>query len=289
MAARQPGNRRWSRVIVTRPAHEAAHWVQVLTERGWPAQALPLIDITAPRQPQAREAVQQARQRWSEWDALMFVSAAAVRHFFDGTLPPLAPGVPGRTRGWAPGPGTARVLAGALQDVGLTPDRIDAPPADAGQFDSEHLWPVVQAQVRPGFRLLVVRGASAAVDEDAPGLPTGSGREWLIERCRDLGAQVDVCVAYERHAPQWSPQASACALEGAREGNLWLFSSSQALQNLLLAMPGVSWAHAAALCTHPRIADCAREAGFGCVVGSRPALVDVVAALESEPQSPRDI
>lgn len=255
--------------------------MQALIQQGWPAQALPLIEITPPRQPQMLAVLQRARSRWSQWDALMFVSAAAVRHFFDGTLPPFAPGAGERTRCWAPGPGTARVLAGALQDLGMALDRIDAPPVDAGQFDSEHLWPVVADQVRPGFRLLVVRGANVSAEEDAPEASAGKGREWLIERCREQGAQVDVCVAYERHAPEWTPLASASALEATREGSLWLISSSQALQHLLVALPAASWARAAALCTHPRIAERAREAGFGCVIGSRPALEDVLAALES--------
>ena len=274
-------------MIVTRPAQEAAQWVRALSQHGWPAQALPLIDIASPRQPQALAALQAARSRWSQWDALMFVSAAAVRHFFDGGVPPQGPAEVGRPRCWAPGPGTAKALAAVLQGAGIAADCIDAPPADAGQFDSEHLWPVVAAQVRPGFRLLVVRGAGAGAEEGSSGAATGNGREWLIERCRDLGAQVDICAAYERHAPAWSPPARAAALDGAREGSLWLFSSSQALEHLLAAMPGVSWARADALCTHPRIAERAREAGFGCVVGSRPALADVVAALESASEEPR--
>ncbi|MGE3348297.1 MAG: uroporphyrinogen-III synthase, partial [Ramlibacter sp.] len=38
---------------------------------------------------------------------------------------------------------------------------------------------------------------------------------------------------------------------------------------------------ARAVATHPRIAQAAREAGFGVVCESRPALADVVASIES--------
>lgn len=288
MTAVQPAGRRWSRVIVTRPVHEAAHWVTALNERGWLAQALPLIEITPPRQAQALAALQHARDHWSQWDALMFVSAAAVRHFFDGVSLQASLHERCGTRFWVPGPGTAKVLAGALKGASMPPDCIDAPPTDAGQFDSEHLWPMVAGQVQPGFRLLVVRGASVAADEESPGVPTGKGRDWLIERCRERGAQVDVCVAYERHAPAWAPQERSAAIEASARGSLWLLSSSQALDHLQSALPQARWDGAAALCTHPRIAQRAREAGFGHVFSSRPALADVLAALESPPESPQD-
>ena len=68
--------------------------------------------------------------------------------------------------------------------LGLGPDRIDQPPADAPQFDSEHLWPVVSSQARPGARVLVVRGVSASADGVPAGGAEGSGREWLLEQVK---------------------------------------------------------------------------------------------------------
>ncbi|MGM9428004.1 uroporphyrinogen-III synthase [Hydrogenophaga sp. MI9] len=271
---------RWSRVFVTRPRDEGSAWVDALRERGWPALSLPLIDIGAPRDPAALAALAQARVDWPEKDALMFVSAAAVQHFF-AERPTAFRHSGSRTRFWSPGPGTARALARALAPLGVAASRIDAPPADAAQFDSEHLWPVVEAQVHPGLRLLVVRGASTSADGEAAGGATGSGREWLLDRCREKGALVERCVAYERHAPRWSDAQRAEALAGTEADSLWLFSSSEAVAHLVAALPAADWSHAQALCTHERIAQAARDAGFGSVFSSRPALDDVLRSLES--------
>jgi uroporphyrinogen-III synthase len=275
------------RVIVTRPAAEADHWVQALRASGWQADALPLIEITEPRDPQAQAALTQHRRHWWQADALMFVSAAAVRHFFarDVAAPPTQH--PLTTRFWAPGPGTARSLAQALAGLGVSADRIDVPPTDAAQFDSEHLWPVVAAQLHTGTRVLLVRGYSPELDDsrDVPrdtqrdaALP-GTGRDWLIQRCEAAGAQVEACVAYERRAPVLCVADRALIHDASGAGQLWLFSSSEALTNLQALAPEHDWSAAAALATHPRITVAARAAGFGQVIESRPALPDVVSAL----------
>lgn len=151
----------WSRVFVTRPRDEGQAWVEALRRHGWPALSLPLIDIGPPRDAEALAGLAQARAGWFGQDALMFVSAAAVQHFFDGLSAAVPPVSGSKTRFWAPGPGTARALAAALAPLGVDASRIDSPAADAPQFDSEHLWPVVAPQVHPDFRLLLVRGASA--------------------------------------------------------------------------------------------------------------------------------
>lgn len=277
---------RWSRVIVTRPADEATVWVQALRKRDWPAVALPLIGIGPPRDPEAVAELQRARSDWPACDALMFVSAAAVQHFFaEASSVRSAP--PGnRTRFWAPGPGTARALAQVLPALGVDASRIDAPPADAAQFDSEHLWPVVQDQMREGARVLVVRGTSTDIDGSPQGGAAGSGREWLMARCRERGARVATCVAYERHAPAWNALERSQALLASDAQSLWLFSSSEAISHLHGALPSTDWSQAQALCTHGRIAQAAQEIGFGHVITSRPALEDVLRALESAQSLP---
>jgi uroporphyrinogen-III synthase len=272
-------------VIVTRPAAEADHWVQALRASGWQAEALPLIDITEPVDSSAQTALTQHRHQWWQADALMFVSAAAVRHFFARDVASPLPEHPLATRFWAPGPGTARSLAQALVGLGVSADRIDAPPTDAIQFDSEHLWPVVAAQLHPNAWVLIVRGHSPELDDarDAPreGALPGTGRDWLIQRCEAAGAQVSACVAYERRAPVLSAAERALSQNASGAGQLWLFSSSEALNNLQALAPGHDWAAVTALATHPRIAAAARAVGFGQVIESRPALPDVVSALKS--------
>ena len=124
-----------SRVIVTRPAREAAHWVEQLIARGHAAVALPLIAIGACTEPGARAAIAQARAQLGSYRAAMFVSGNAVDYFFE-EKEPLALSTPAqtaiKTRAWAPGPGTVR----ALLRAGIPRDGIDSPAPDATQFDS---------------------------------------------------------------------------------------------------------------------------------------------------------
>jgi uroporphyrinogen-III synthase len=281
--ARRPEPGRVARLIVTRPATEAAHWVQVLHSHGWPAHALPLINIGEPTSAEARAALQAWRVDWQRADALMFVSGAAVSHFFsEGVAPPTSPIT---TRFWAPGPGTARQLAQALATLGLAPECIDAPAEDAAQFDSEHLWPVVAPQVRAGSRILIVRGLSVGAPHGASAA-VGNGRDWLIRQCEAAGAWVDGCVAYERRPPVLGEGDAQRMLEATKVGSVWLFSSSEALAALQDLSPGADWSAATALVTHPRIARTACDVGFGRVIESRPSLPDVLRALESERSAP---
>ena len=277
---RPTGLRRLDRLIVTRPAPEAAAWVNALRDQGWPAQALPLIDIAAPETDSDLQTLRHWRAHWAEADAILFVSGAAVNHFFaEGVAQSTSPA---HTRFWAPGPGTARLLEQAIGPLGLPPDRIDAPAADAEQFDSEHLWPVVSSQVGPGRRVLIVRGSSSGAPDGPDAMAVaGNGRDWLIRQCRAAGAQVEGCVAYARRAPALSAADRARVHAATADGSVWLFSSSEALAPLQALHPAPAWASASALVTHPRIAATAQQAGFGHVVQTRPALSDVVRALES--------
>lgn len=251
------------RVIVTRPAREAARWVDALRAAGLDAQALPLIGIAPVAD---RKDLQAALQRSGDYAALMFVSAAAVEHFFDGAGA-IAAGL--RSRCWATGPGTVR----ALQQAGVPASAIDAPETDAGQFDSEALWARVHVQVSSGARVLIVRGG------DAAGQP--AGRAWLSREIAAAGGACDIVVAYRRIAAPFDDAARALAAEGARGEAIWLFSSAEAIARLRAAMPGTAWASARAVATHPRIAEAARDAGFGAVRVSSPAPGALIASIES--------
>ncbi|MBX3652901.1 MAG: uroporphyrinogen-III synthase [Ramlibacter sp.] len=257
------------RVLVTRPPREAQRWVEALQASGCDALALPLLEITPTRD---RAALQQACRALDSYQALMFVSGNAVDHFFREKAVLAQEGRPLhaiKNRAWATGPGTRDALLAA----GVAPGQIEAPAEDAGQFDSEALWQRVGGTVQAGDRVLIVRGA------DSRG--QASGRDWLAGQLQAAGARVDQVLAYERHAPQWTVAQRALAQAAAGDGSVWLFSSSEAVANLRHAMPGQSWQRARAVATHPRIAGAAREAGFGVVCESRPALADVVASIES--------
>jgi uroporphyrinogen-III synthase len=105
------------------------------------------------------------------------------------------------------------------------------------------------------------------------------GREWLAERIVHAGGSVDFVVSYQRSAPIFSAVDQALAQQAATDGSVWLFSSSEALTHLVNKLPGQSLAGARALATHPRIAQAAKDAGFGRVLVSRPTLADVMACL----------
>lgn len=264
------------RLIVTRPRREAANWVRDLQAAGWEALALPLIEVGP-----APDPVPLARA-WAlaaDCAALMFVSANAVRYFFEAK--PLKSLVfigdeAIKTRAWATGPGTAE----ALLSAGVAPQLIDGPDARAAQMDSEALWQVVGPGVVAGSRVLIVRGR----DRDQTPSSTadaGVGREWLAERLRAAGAHVEFVVAYERGRPVFSREALELAAQAARDGSLWLFSSAEAVANLGACLPGADWRQACALATHPRIASAAQSLGFGQVRVTRAGLANLLASIES--------
>lgn len=262
------------RAIVTRPAREAAQWVADLRTRGIVAQALPLIAIGPVTDPALRDALQQARARWSDYRAVMFVSGNAVQYFFESNQPPALihqAQTAIKTRAWAPGPGTVA----ALRQAGLAPERIDGPAADAVQYDSEALWQVVGPQIGPGDRVLIVRGTNTPTAEG------GNGREWLAGAIAAAGATVDFVAAYERGAPRLDAGQQALAHAAASDGSVWLLSSSEAVTHLGTVLPAQHWGQARALATHPRIAQAALAAGFGSVKECRPAFDEVVASIES--------
>ncbi len=267
------------RALVTRPAHEAAQWTHDLCAHGIQARALPLIGIRALSEPALRQALEHARHAAASYDAVMFVSPNAVRHFFQVfEQNPAHAGVQPQElainiEAWAPGPGTAQ----ALLQAGVAAHRISAPAPGSAQFDSEALWPVVSGRLRPGARVLVVRGA----DADAGATAGGQGRPWLAQQLAGCGAVVDFVAAYGRCGPSWDEAEQALARAAAGDGTTWLLSSSEALAHLAQALPGQDWSGARALATHARIAQAARAAGFGRVHECRPTLADVAASIKS--------
>jgi uroporphyrinogen-III synthase len=295
-----------TRVIVTRPAADAAAWVEPLRAAGFVVDALPLIEIVAAAAP----GTVAASRSLDAYDACFFVSGNAVTFFFasnhvqaytnsapvaikkglssasdvnstSGAMLHLPPTL----RCMAPGPGTAK----ALIEAGVDPAQIDTPPLEAGQFDSQTLWQQLATRNWHGQRVLIVRGDSppakatpnrpARADDDI-GAP---GRDWIARQWTLAGAHVDFVVVYQRQVPHWSAAQLARARAASADGSVWLFSSSEAVDNLLglPAMAGVGWRAARAVATHPRIVERVRAAGWGVVTVSRPTLADITASIES--------
>lgn len=261
------------RVIVTRPRHEAPKWVTALADAGYRAVALPLIEVAPAVHTQP---VLDAWARLHTFDAVMFVSGSAVDYFF-ASKPPQSQAFTAqaaiKTRAFVTGPGSYA----ALQRAGVPAQNVDAPDLQAGSFDSEALWAVVRQRVHSGSRLLIVRGGDSAAGAG----DTGLGRDWFASQATAAGASVEYVVAYQRLCPTWSAQEHVLVQEAAADGSLWLFSSSEAIANLVALCPGQSWQGARALATHPRIAQAAKDAGFAVVCESRPTVDALLASIES--------
>ena len=276
------------RVIVTRPETDAQAWLDAIQKAGHEAVYLPLIEIGPAPDAQA---VDLAWQQWPRWQAVMFVSAQAVRMFF--AQRPMQAG----PRFWATGPGTRQ----ALIEAGVAAHAIDAPNADSAQFDSEALWQVVSPSLKKQVPVLIVRGNEDSLDSNPtltanananasansnpsnnqPVNPQGVGRDWLAQQIIQAGASVEFVVAYSRRPPQWSATQLEIAKQAAFDGSVWCLSSSQAVLHLQAQLPNVQWNKACCVATHARIAQTARDVGFVHVVQTRPVLSDVLASLES--------
>jgi len=249
------------RVIVTRPAGQAADWVLDLSAHRIDAIALPLIGI---------DPVDDAAPLIDAWRTLdqyrlvMFVSPNAARYFIASR--PAGSAWPDTVFAASPGPGTTRALA-ALDLPAL---HILEPAPDSPQFDSEALWLRLRHHDWQGEAVLIVRG--------------DGGRDWLADTLRRHGASVTHVNAYRRVTPTFGAPERAIvqAALAAPDAHLWLFSSSEAIDNLeALCPPGTDWRRAFALATHPRIADRARRAGFARVAEALPSPAAVIACIQS--------
>ncbi len=264
------------RILVTRPEPEAGLWVADLRAQGLDAHALPLIAITGPADPAP---VEQAWTAMAELRLLMFVSPAAVEWFFQ--LRPHGAQWAAHTLAATPGPGTARRLLAAGQPCGLQAGQIISPSADAAQFDSEHLWPLLAPLDWQGQRVGIVSGGDSS---------EAKGRTWLTAQWQAHGAHVAPLLTYQRQAGQWTPAQQALARQAlaAPAEHLWLLSSSQAIDHLQdTHLPGLNlptapdWPQAHALTTHPRIAERASQLGMGHLHTAKPELASVVQALRT--------
>ena len=260
------------RVVVTRARADAPALAQALEATGLTVVCIPwlaLEELPASALSVDAEALLQAR-------ALMVVSAQAAqalaRRDVDwGERLRAAWAQRQGPRVWAPGPTTVKALLAA----GVPATKIDAPPEDAAQFDSEHLWPQVREQLHAGDRVVFLRGEGAEV--------TGAGRDGLWRWCTERGAQPVTALVYRRGLPQWSAQERAQFDDCVGDASVcWLASSSMALQQLPALTPwaGAWWRSACVMATHPRIAQTARDMAWARVLQSTPRVADLCATLQ---------
>jgi uroporphyrinogen-III synthase len=127
--------------------------------------------------------------------------------------------------------------------------------------------------------VLLLRGSDA---DQADVNSQGAGRDWLLRQLMLKQIPVEILSVYQRSMPQWDKTRLQEAETAAKDGSIWLFSSSQALDNLAGLMPHQDWSATRAMATHARIAQTAKDMGMGKVVFCRPNLAEVLASLESQ-------
>jgi len=261
MAADIPGNTPSSvdkavfTVVITRPAGQSNELIALLAAAGIATLDFPLIDIAPVTDDAPLRAALASLERYA---LVVFVSPNAVDHAFaqsDSIWPHALPiGVVG--------PGSVQALA--RHGVAAPAYNVISPPSgsdeDTARFDSEGLFAAIDAALGAtsleGKRVLIVRG--------------DGGREWLAERLREAGAEVDTVAAYRRLVPEPSIGAWARVHELlAGVPHAWLLTSSEGVRNLnelahdhLTADEIAQLKRAALVTPHPRIAQTARALGF---------------------------
>jgi uroporphyrinogen III methyltransferase/synthase len=267
MAADIPGNTSPSvdkaafTVVITRPAGQSNELIARLAAAGIATLDFPLIDIAPVTDEAPLRAALASLERYA---LVVFVSPNAVDHAFarsDAIWPHALPiGVVG--------PGSVQALA--RHGVAAPAYKVISPPSgadeDTARFDSEGLFAAIDSALDAtsleGKRVLIVRG--------------DGGREWLADRLREAGAEVDTVAAYRRLVPEPSIGGWARVHELlAGVPHVWLLTSSEGVRNLhelaqdhLTADEIAQLKRAALVTPHPRIAQTARALGFDSITVS---------------------
>lgn len=129
-------------------------------------------------------------------------------------------------------------------------------PQDSTEWDSEGLWKALQKLQWdwPTKRVVILKGEG--------------GRDWLANTLKVAGAHLDLISVYSRipldlESPIWGDIRK---IDFAQ--SLWLLTSSEAARHLGRAQLSLNLS--VALCSHPNIADAARQIGFREIIVCEP-------------------
>jgi uroporphyrinogen-III synthase len=244
------------RLIITRPAADAARTMSLLSSAGHEPVAFPLLEV-GPVDAPAQAAIRSAAASLNQADFAAFVSPNAARF----ALPHLD-AWPAHVYALATGPGTAGVLRG----MGIT--RVLVPESD---FSSEGVVAVLASTPMRGKRVVLFRGEA--------------GRDFLAETLTAQGAQVEAVVSYRR-APV-SPTSVQWQDLLRRAPDAWQLTSSEAVRHLGHQLDDRPELHhlrnLPAYVSHPRIGQAAHEAGFATIRLTRPGDAGLMEALRASP------
>lgn len=192
-------------VLVTRPAHQAEHLVQLIEQAGGKAIRFPTLAIAGVDDV---DEIKTIFQRLDSYQCVIFVSVNAVNFALraNGGKIPSSKSVVFAAIGGS----TAQALINADLVVDLVPKQ---------DFNSEALLAMPEMQHISGQRMLIVRGQG--------------GREELANKLRERGAKVDYLPVYKRIIPQVDNISNLSYL--IENGlNVITITSGEALQNLVL-------------------------------------------------------
>ncbi|MEK7231759.1 MAG: uroporphyrinogen-III synthase [Pseudomonadota bacterium] len=227
-------------IVVTRPAHQAAHLAELIRAAGGRAILFPVIEIVEVGDLQPLLAL---IDRLDEFDLAIFISPNAVNKAMN--LIKARRALPPHLQLAAIGRSGVR----ELRHFGIT-----AVIAPAARFDSEALLELPALRDVAGKRIVIFRG--------------DGGRELLGDTLTARGAAIEYAECYRRGRPQLdaTPLLKAWA---RNEVHAITGSSSEGLRNLydLVGKLGQSWLKKTPLFVpHPRIGQAARELGLATVV-----------------------
>ena len=300
--------------VLTRPPGQSAALAAALEREGIAAFDFPLIEIAGAEDAAPLRAALAALDRYA---LVVFVSPNAIERALDA-VPGLA--WPATVPIAVVGPGSVAALA--RRGIALPAYQVVAP--DGAQAPAAADVRAVKDEHRTGATAPVTRASTASEDgngdaaarfdseallaalEERLGLASLSGRpvlivrgdggrEWLADRLREAGAQVEAVCAYRRIVPahgaaSWARVRSL--LQGAPHA--WLLTSSEAVRNLdALARAQLSEDERLALlrapvvAPHPRIAETARAIGFDTITASGPGDARILGALRALSASSR--
>ena len=258
--------RRGAIALVTRPGEAGQRLAGALRDHGQSALWWPAFDLLAPADV---EPLQAMLQQLAQFDLAVLVSPAAVRGLaaldLCGTWPVA-------TRIAAVGSGTLQLARSLLP--GAEAARSIAPAADAPQGGSEALWEALRREHEPPRRALIVRAEA--------------GREWLGDQLREAGCRVEYAGVYRRsvHVPSREQRAALSASQGGGDRAAAIVTSSEAVAALDRQFSETPDAKAwlrqgLALCSHPRIANALRAAGYAVVRECELSASGVLEAMDS--------
>jgi uroporphyrinogen-III synthase len=231
-------------VLVTRPEAQAARTAEVLTDAGAEVFRFPALSI----EPLNDAALDAALARLGSAEYAIFVSANAAE-FGIAALRERALSFHNRTRIAAIGNATRD----ALRELGA---RVDITPSPGNDSEALLAHPALQAVA--GQPIILFRGVGES-----------GGRRLLTETLTARGAEVIHAECYRRGRPPVSESKRNAISAALREGRIHAVHamSVETLDNLIgmLDESGAALRKALLIVPHERIAQAARERGFGSI------------------------